>query len=238
MARSGQLLLSTLMLVSAGGLIYGVLSQSQTTTVDQKISATAAVTVLTGDKPIAVEEVLEPPPLSEFVEITARPLFSSSRRPVPLSTGDEAPNTIQAAVGPIEKKQFMVMGIVIAQDEKVALLKQLKKSNEVVRVKEGQKLSDWTVSAITPDSVTMQQRGVTDVVKLSDNVLSAAEKRKLAAKAKQQRLKAARKQITNKRRAKTSTNRRKSPQITQRKQPVRKSQTRRNLRPKIKMPAR
>lgn len=88
----------------------------------------------------------------------------------------------------------MVIGIVIAPDEKVALLKQLRKNNEIVHVKEGETLSEWTVAQISPESVTMQQQGVTDVVKLSDNVLSDAEKRVLAQRAKQEELNAARRE--------------------------------------------
>ncbi|MCP5408887.1 MAG: hypothetical protein H6963_06285 [Chromatiaceae bacterium] len=65
------------------------------------------------------------------------------------------PDTQEAAIGPAETNQFLVMGIVIAQDEKVALLKQLRTTRFCV--KEGQKISDWTVSEITPKSVTIEQ---------------------------------------------------------------------------------
>jgi hypothetical protein len=117
----------------------------------------------------------------------------------------------------------MVIGIVIAQNEKVALLKQLKKSNEIVHVKEGQVLSNWTVSEITPESVTIQQNGVTDVVKLSDNVLSAIEKRTLAQRAKQDQLKAAKRGVLAKRAPVAANDRRKIRQPTRKNRPVRRA---------------
>ena len=123
----------------------------------------------------------------------------------------------------METNQFMVMGIVIAPDEKVALLKQLKNSAEIVRVKEGQKVSDWTVAEITPQSVTIEQSGVTDVVKLSDNVLTAAEKQKLMQQAKLEQATTAKQQLAN-RRPQIINDPRKTRQYIQRRIPTVRSQ--------------
>lgn len=234
MARSGQILLTLAMLASAAGLVVGLLSQQDQTAINLQVNR-AVPAVPDGSawqEPLTlVEEPAEPIPLSEFVEMTMRPLFSPSRRPAPATGIEAVPETYrEIANGPVETNQFLVMGIVIAPDEKVALLKQPKNSNEVIRVKEGQKISDWTVSEITPESVTIEQSGITDVVKLSDNVLSAAQKQKLMQQAKREQLKKARSTKQATRRTPVNNNRRKARQITQRKKAL--PRTRNNTIPK------
>lgn len=186
MARSGQLMLTLVLLASAGGLLAGLLSLQAWTAPDvpeNKVLLKTPDKGASAEQPLLLEQATEPVPLSEYVEMIKRPLFSPHRRPPSVAGEDIVPDTQEAAIGPAETNQFLVMGIVIAQDEKVALLKQLR-NNEILRVKEGQKISDWTVSEITPKSVTIVQGGVTEIIKLSDNVLSAAEKLKLTQQAK------------------------------------------------------
>jgi len=216
MARSGQWLLTLTLLASAGGLIFGLLSPQDRIATDLPLKKAQAPVDDSGseEQPVLTEAVSQPPPLSEFVEMTLRPLFSSSRRPPPASGEDVTPDTQKISAGPVETKQFMVMGIIIAPNEKVALLRQQNSSNEILHVKEGQKISDWTVSEITPESVIMQQGGVTDVVKLSDNILSAAEKMKLVQQAKRAQAKTANTQKLLNRRTQANNNRRNARQFT------------------------
>jgi hypothetical protein len=212
MARSGQLLLTLALLTSAAGLIFGLISLNDQSEINMPVKR--ALPAVPGEsaseeQPALVEELAEPIPLSEFVEMTMRPLFSPSRRPLTATGDDAVPETQQEiANGPVGANQFLVMGIVIAADEKVALLKQQKSGNEVFRVKEGQKFSDWTVSEISPESVTIRQRGVTDVVKLSDNVLSTAQKQKLMQQARLEQAKTANKAKQVNRRTQMNMNRR------------------------------
>ncbi len=72
------------------------------------------------------------------------------------------------------------MGIVITGENKVALLKPTGKSSDVFRVREGERVLEWTVESVTPEAVTIRQGDITDTLKLSDNVLSQAEKRRIA----------------------------------------------------------
>lgn len=72
------------------------------------------------------------------------------------------------------------MGIVITGKEKLALLKPIGKSSDVFRVREGERVLEWTIESVTPETVTIRQGDITDTLKLSDNVLSQAEKRRLA----------------------------------------------------------
>ena len=86
-------------------------------------------------------------------------------------------------------EMLVVMGIIITEGEKIALLKQgNQKEGDTLKVKEGQEVSGWKIASITTESVTVSQRDTTDVIKLSDNVLSEAEKRRLEALAKASRL--------------------------------------------------
>lgn len=195
--RVGQLLLTGVLLASAGGMVYSLqtLVESGVQPMEERIASARSGDPQPLQPVLPAAELFAPLPLAEFIEITARPLFSPSRRPPPPEIADATPEAPAAnpAAAP-ETNQFMVIGIVIAPDEKVALLKQLRKNNEIVHVKEGETLSEWTVAQISPESVTMQQQGVTDVVKLSDNVLSDAEKRVLSQRAKQEELNAARRE--------------------------------------------
>jgi len=125
-----------------------------------------------------------PPALQEFSEIIARPLFTADRRPDRPSaqeTVTQAP--VSAPVSP-SSDQFRVMGIVISEDAKTALIKPVGQNSEIQRVKEGQVVSGWKVTAIEPEAVTVTQGGRSEIIKLSDNVLSAAEKRRLEQQAK------------------------------------------------------
>ncbi len=122
--------------------------------------------------------------LAQFSETITRPLFSDTRRPA-VTDEEDVPEVNPSSGLPIEKNQFLVMGIAITNNEKTAILQQLNKKDDIIRVKEGQRVSDWLVESITPDTVKLTKRGTADFVKLSDNILSAAQKRKLVQRARQ-----------------------------------------------------
>jgi len=242
MMRNGQLILTTILLVSAGALGFGLLSQQQRTLTQvavQKAPATIPDQVVPDEQSEIQEMASEPVPLSEFVEMTMRPLFSPSRRPPPGEPLKAAPDSQpEIAVGTVQGNQFMVTGIVITPQEKVALLKQVLNSSQIIRVKEGQKLSDWTVAKITPEYVTLQQKGVTDVIKLSDNVLSAAQKQKLVQQAKRNKAKAVKRERSPGGRASVRNNRQPVRRVTRQKQPNQRIGSSKTPQPTIRMPVR
>lgn len=209
--QRNQLLLSTLLLVTGGLMLYGMFSPQPKPTNTPAQHETQLASDVKGAKTEKeqVEEV-DFIPLSDFTETTARPLFSASRRPPPSANQESAKEPVEeAVVQTVERNQFAVMGIVSAQDEKVALLKKLNSNEEVVRVKEGQAIFGWTVTEIAARSVTLQQNGVTDLIKLSDNTLSEAEKQQLLAQARQEQIKAATNQKVITRRSNIINDRRK-----------------------------
>jgi len=186
MAHGYQWLLSILLIGTAGALgsklVTMDISSVEFTTPDSGI---AESTRQPDPQVLASVTDTESYSIDEFSEVIARPLFFRSRRPESSLLDElsaESSSTIHN--GSAEKARFMVMGIVIDTKVKMALLKPSVGKGDAIRVKEGERLKGWTVSAITTDSVTLRQGVSEDVIKLSDNVLSAAEKRRLIQQAK------------------------------------------------------
>lgn len=123
-------------------------------------------------------DTFQAPPLQNFSEIVARPLFSPGRRP-PVPNNAEPPPKIVAAPATVPTTgQFRVIGIIIEGDDRRALIKRAQRG-EMIQVSEQEQIAGWTVVSIDPESVTFGQLHVTDVVLLRDNVMSQADKAKL-----------------------------------------------------------
>ena len=187
MPRFHQFIISMLLTVTAVGLGWGIYSASRPAeepTLSGPPPDQPPVEPDESDQAPAVQII--PPPLTDFSEMVARPLFSQSRSPEDPNAG---PTTDPLPTQPTGKSRLVVMGIIITEGEKIALLKQgNQKEGDTLKVKEGQEVSGWKIASITTESVTVSQRDTTDVIKLSDNVLSEAEKRRLAALAKASKL--------------------------------------------------
>ena len=116
------------------------------------------------DTPIASPG--ERPDISTFAEVTARPLFSPSRRPY-------EPSSEPKAGGVAKTETFDLIGVTISPHERSALLRP-KVSSEVLRVVEGQSVGGWEVRAIEPTQITLGRgNGGKD-----STVLTINEKRK------------------------------------------------------------
>jgi hypothetical protein len=87
-----------------------------------------------------------PPPLSQFAETVERPLFSETRRP---------PETSGEPSGPPKPFEGTLEGVIIVQNEAVALLK-VAGDIDVTRVTKGQTIRGWLVVEIHPDRVVLQ----------------------------------------------------------------------------------
>ena len=102
------------------------------------------------------------PPLAEFSEIAARPLFSPSRRP-PAET--EEPDDEEDA--PPKPLHFILTGVVISAEGQLALLRRINTA-EVIRALLGQEIDGWQVERIESDRVTLRQGDTIEVVTLQD----------------------------------------------------------------------
>ncbi len=167
----------TLSGLSLGAYAYDTLSQPP----ERVTPPTAVTTPLTG-KSVADASMKAPPlaPLQSFAQITARPLFSATRRP-PVPRKVQKPKPIIASAPTpvkIETGRYVVMGIVIDENTKAALLRKGSKG-ALMRVGIGQKLDGWTVEDIVAGSVKLRQGDVVDLVLLRDNIISQTEMRRL-----------------------------------------------------------
>jgi hypothetical protein len=81
-----------------------------------------------------------------YPEMAARPLFIATRRPAPPA---EAPS--QAT---FKRDQYVLQGVTIAGDTRIALLRE-KATGRIHRVEKGKELNGVTVAEVTPGSVTL-----------------------------------------------------------------------------------
>lgn len=86
------------------------------------------------------------PPLARLAEVTARPLFSETRRP-PLEA---------ASSGDAQSAAFVLIGIVISADDRYALIAHGRPLH-TDRATVGQELDGWTVRSILPDRVLFER---------------------------------------------------------------------------------
>lgn len=108
------------------------------------------------------------PPLEDFSETVARPLFLPSRRPL-------APAEDASAEAGVMRDLFTLIGVIIFADERMALVKR-RETGEVLRLIEGQRVDGWLVEAIMPDRVTLSHGEETEEVELKDVARPARKK--------------------------------------------------------------
>jgi hypothetical protein len=105
-------------------------------------------------------------PDMEYAEIAARPLFTPTRRPAPAQA-------VAANATAMVKGQFLLTGVTIAGDTKIALLRE-KSSGRVVRVEQGKDVNGITVARIEPEKVTLSQGDDQEVVGMLVSKAAAA----------------------------------------------------------------
>jgi hypothetical protein len=97
------------------------------------------------------------PPLSDFAEVTARPLFQDGRRPLP--------PTARNTAAPLPS--VVVVGIVSSGAQRHALVEHGRPAR-IDRVVEGQALDGWTVEEIRQDGLIMRNGQNLGEVKVKD----------------------------------------------------------------------
>lgn len=97
------------------------------------------------------------PPLASYDEVTARPLFSVTRRPAAIARPASA-----------AMSSLTLAGVVISRDGRVALIRQ-DKSPSLTRAREGQQVGGWTVQAITVDRVVVSNGAAQTELKLHED---------------------------------------------------------------------
>lgn len=98
------------------------------------------------------------PPLRDYAEVVARPLFSETRRPPPpeVSRGPAA-----------QPSSFTLVGIVVSDRERHALIEH-GQPPRIDRVVEGQELDGWIVDTILPGKVVVRRADAQEEIKPKD----------------------------------------------------------------------
>jgi hypothetical protein len=91
------------------------------------------------------------PPMSKYGEIIERPLFTSDRRPPP---PDEQPVAETQQVTPQTKPDVRLLGIVITEGKRQALLQE-GRDDKVVYAEPGVTVQGWTVESIESEQVVL-----------------------------------------------------------------------------------
>jgi general secretion pathway protein N len=108
-------------------------------------------------RPASTSDASNLPPIDAYAEVVKRPLFSTTRQPPP-------PAAAQDSTG---KSSFVLIGIVISQSERTALI-QAGRGATIARLREGQTVDGWTVQSIAADRVTLERGGVRQELKLKN----------------------------------------------------------------------
>ena len=155
--RDPSILLPLLVCVSLAGLV--TLEYIAAPRLTDAVVPVAAVAVAALPPAIALEAV----PASAFDGVLARPLFAPSRRPPP-----DAPAPLVDAVPEAAPFEIELVGVVIAGDERLALVRQ-PGLPVLVRVETGAAIGGWTVEAIEPDHVLFRSGTRLEEVRLRDD---------------------------------------------------------------------
>jgi general secretion pathway protein N len=87
------------------------------------------------------------PPEQAYPEVTARPLFVSTRRPAPeMAAAAPAPTMVRG--------QFTLQGVIVRGDQRTAMLRE-RSTGKVVRAEAGRELNGMKVAEIQVESVTL-----------------------------------------------------------------------------------
>ena len=106
-----------------------------------------------------------PPPQRQFNEISARPLFSRSRRPFASPPGEA---TEQAAAVAEPAAELELIGVLLTDRERAALLQSVDQPG-AQWVREEQTVAGWLVEEITSDRIRLRDGDRVEVVELRDD---------------------------------------------------------------------
>ena len=101
--------------------------------------------------------LVQPPAEQAYPEMAARPLFIGTRRPAP--TPEPAQQTT------MRRGQFILQGVTIAGDTRIALLRE-KANGKIHRVEKGHDINGMKLAEVNPESVTLAQGKEEEVLPL------------------------------------------------------------------------
>jgi hypothetical protein len=105
------------------------------------------------------------PPLQSYAAVTERPLFTPSRHPATTQTSSRPAS---------ESSAIVLTGIVIAGDDKVALVADTN-AGSLARYREGQTIGGWTLVTIQQDHIVIERGATRREIKLVDKSRTTPE---------------------------------------------------------------
>jgi hypothetical protein len=101
-------------------------------------------------------------PLADLSETLQRPLFTPERRP---AQDEPAPVVAPATDLPRTPPSFELTAVVLANGERVALLKALG-AGQLHRLRQGESVDGWTLTEVRPDGVVLERGGQRESIEL------------------------------------------------------------------------
>lgn len=133
-------------------VVYRELANEAAMAADGELPVAVAISAATAEDGLFVM-----PPLASYDEVTARPLFSVTRRPAAIAR--------QASAA---MSSLTLAGVAISRDGRVALIRQ-DKSTSLTRAREGQQVGGWTVQSIAADRVVVSNGAAQAELKLHED---------------------------------------------------------------------
>lgn len=100
----------------------------------------------------------ELPPVTEYAEITARPLFHEDRRPEPEQVAQDGEDQEPAQSAALEPPPVRLTGVIITPNARVAMLDHNRR-NEQLSLKPGEHLEGWTLESVDERRVVFASGG-------------------------------------------------------------------------------
>jgi general secretion pathway protein N len=124
--------------------------------------------VQTASKPVPRGNPLWAVPLSALPTTQERPIFSASRRPPPRAVAASPAEEVQAPPPPRQvdaPPPLLLVGAVVGEGEAIAILVN-RTDQKVVRLRQGESLGGWSLTAVQPREVTLKQGDRSEVLAL------------------------------------------------------------------------
>ncbi|SEM33600.1 hypothetical protein [Bradyrhizobium sp. OK095] len=118
-------------------------------------------------KPVPRGNPLWAVPLSALTTTQDRPIFSASRRPPPRAVAASAVEELQPPPPkPVDAPPpLMLVGAVVGEGDAIAILVN-RTDQKVVRLRQGESLGGWSLTAVQPREVTLKQGDRSEVLTL------------------------------------------------------------------------
>jgi general secretion pathway protein N len=105
------------------------------------------------------------PKLEDLKATRDRPLFAPTRRPPPPVAVPQSPTAASQPVSNLPNVELT--GIVMGEDVRIAVLRD-KSTNELQRLRRGDKIADWVLRELEPRSVVLERGGTSVTLRLFD----------------------------------------------------------------------